>query len=102
PPMKMPFGLSRKTRPFESSCPRMLDTSPPVTRLRTDDAAFCWMKRVSSSGRIENACQLMIAPGVLVIASVLPAVLKLALPEMTVGAVGFACEPPAKQEATAM
>ena len=49
-----------------------------MTRLRTLDAAFCWMKRVVSLAPIENPCQLMIAPGLLVMTSELPADEKLA------------------------
>ncbi len=89
-PTTTPLGLIRNTRPFESSWPRSADCPGPVTRLSTALAAPLWMKRVTSSGRIENACQLMIAPGVLVTVSVLPLVAKLAAPWATAGPVGLA------------
>ena len=50
---------------------------------------------------IENPCQLMIVPGTLVIVSALPSVLNVALPDTTVGPVGFAFAAAVKQEATA-
>ena len=71
-PKNMPFGLMRKTRPFDCRVPRMTDGSTPVTRLSTVLAADCWMKRVVSAAPIENCCQLMIAPGVLMTDSTLP------------------------------
>jgi hypothetical protein len=58
--------------------------------LSTALLALRWMKRVSSSGAIEKPCQLMIAPGVLVIESVLPELTMLACPETTDGPVGLA------------
>ncbi len=67
----------------------MTDGSWLVTRFSTALSALCWMKRVISSLPIENCCQLMIAPGVLVIVSMLPEVLKLAPPEATVPPVGL-------------
>ena len=47
----------------------------PVTRLSTVLAADCWMKRVVSAAPIENCCQLMIAPGVLMTDNKLPRLL---------------------------
>ena len=72
-PKTMPFGLIRKTRPFDCSRPSRRDGSWPTTRLRTALLRVCWTKRVSSSGAIEKPCQLMIVPGALVTVSVLPA-----------------------------
>ena len=77
-PNRMPLGLIRKTRPFEVSVPRMTEGSGPMTRLRTLDAALCWMKLVVSLAPIENPRQLMMAPGLLVMLSELPTVEKLA------------------------
>jgi hypothetical protein len=79
----------------------MLDDSDPVTRLSTDDAALFWMNRVISLDPTEKPCQLMMAFGLLVILSALPAALKDAVPLITVGPTGFACAAPAKQDATA-
>ncbi len=77
-PIRMPLGLTRKTRPFEVSAPRMTERSGPMTRLRTLEAALCWMNRVVSLAPIENPCQLMIAPGLLVMLSDRPTLEKLA------------------------
>jgi hypothetical protein len=51
-----------------------------MTRLRTLEAVFCWMKRVVSLAPIENPCQLIIVPGLLVMFNELPTVEKLAWP----------------------
>ena len=56
----------------------MTEGSEPMTRLRTLEAALCWVKRVVSPALMENPCQLMMAPGLLVMLSELPAVEKLA------------------------
>ena len=99
----MPLGLTRKTRPFDCSDPRMLEgLLAVVTRFSTALAGDCWMKRVISPAPIENPCQLMIAFGELVILSVLPLGTTAAVPVTTVGPVGLetACVE-AKQEATA-
>jgi hypothetical protein len=68
----------------------MKEGSDPMTRLRTLEAALCWRKRVVSLAPIENPCQLIIAPGLLVMLSELPSVEKLACPATTVGSVPFA------------
>ena len=49
-----------------------------MTRLRTLEAALCWMKHVVSLAPIEKPCQLIIAPGLLVTFSDPPTVEKLA------------------------
>ena len=68
----------------------MTEGSTPTTRLSTELAADCWIKRVTSLCEIEKPCQLMMAPGVLVIVSRLPCWLKSALPLTTAAPVGFA------------
>src|SRR5579863_3527429 len=50
---------------------------------------------------MENAPQLMMAPGVLVMMRLLPLDLNVAVPDTTVGLPGLAWTIPAKQEATA-
>ena len=100
-PMVTPVGLIRNTRPFDSSCPRIFDGSPPVTRLSTALAAPDCTKRVISSGRIENCCQLMIVPGALVMVSVWPLTEKVACPAATLAPPGFAAAGIAKQAAMA-
>ena len=89
-PKPMPLGLIRKTRPFDTSEPRMAVGSWPVTRLSTVLAACCWMKRVISSRAMENCCQLMIAPGVLVMVSVPPLTEKVTPPRTIVAPEGLA------------
>src|SRR5690242_13228403 len=89
-PNAIPEGLMRKTRPFDCSVPRMLEGFCDTTRLSTPLAAFCWMKRVISSFWIENCCQLMIAPGELVIVRLLPLEENVALPAATLPPDGFA------------
>ncbi len=89
-PKITPFGLTRNTLPLLVSDPRSADGSRPVTRFSTTLAAlFCW-KRVVSPAPIENDPQLMMAPGVLVTVSCLPAVENVAPPLTTTGAAGFA------------
>ena len=101
-PKNMPFGLIRKTRPFDCKVPRMIEGSTPTTRLSTVLAADCWMKRVVSAAPIENCCQLMIAPGVLMTDNKPPLLVMLARPLTTVGPTGFAyANRPAKHAATA-
>ena len=89
-PTRMPFGLMRNTRPLDSNCPRICEEVPPVTRLSTALEAPDCRKRVISLAPIEKPCQWMIAPGVLVMLSVLPWVEKLAVPAATPGPVGLA------------
>src|SRR3989442_12420244 len=73
----------------------MVDGFWLVTRLSTALLACCWMQRVISSLPIENCCQLMIAPGVLVIERVLPFAANVALPFATEAPEGLAkAEPP--------
>ena len=104
-PKTMPFGLIKKTLPFDCSCPRIEEGSAPTTRLSTAlDADCCW-KLVISLAPIEKLCQLMTAPGLLVIVRVLPAALKVAWPLTTTGATGLAMTVlamPPKAPATAM
>ena len=101
-PNSTPFGLIRKTRPFDCSVPNMTDGSAPTTRLSTELAADCWMKRVISFVPIENPRQLIIALGEFVIDSRLPCWLILALPETTDAPVGLAsAKSVAKHDATA-
>src|SRR5712691_7707668 len=93
-PIRMPLELSRNTRPLEESTPSitLCGTTPflPTTRLSTvEDPELC-RKRVISLTPIEKLCQLMIAPAVLVIVSVLPELAKEAPPEVTVPPVGLA------------
>src|ERR1700679_1155641 len=97
----MPLALIKNTRPFGGRFPRMIEGSVPMTRFKTVLAAVCWMKVVISLGAMENAPQLMMAPGVLVVMRVLPLFLNVALPETTVGLPGLAWTRPAKHEATA-
>ena len=59
------------------------------------------MNRVTSAEPIEKPCQLMTVPGVLVMFSALPAWLKTALPEITVGFVGADWALPANADDTA-
>ena len=94
-PNTMPLGLIRNTRPLDCSAPRMLDGSAPVTRLSTALAAFCCTKRVNSPRLIPKLCQLMMAPGVLVMVSVPPLVANVACPLTTWGAWGLAMAPAA-------
>ena len=100
-PKTIPFGLIRNTRPFDCSRPSRLDGSWPTTRLRTALLAFCWTKRVSSSGAIEKPCQLMIVPGALVTVSVLPLVERSALPATTFAPVGLASALPPNAHSSA-
>src|SRR5207244_9912176 len=100
-PKVMPLGLIRNTRPLELKVPRMSEGSPPVTRLSTALCVFCWMNLVISSRPMENAPQLMTAPGVLVTVRVLPEELKVAVPETTLPPPGFAWVTPAKHDETA-
>ena len=94
-PIRMPFGLTRNTRPFDCRRPRISDICGPVTRLSTALAALCWTNRTSSFGAIEKLCQLMTAPGVLVICSALAAGLaNCAAPAATCGPVGNASARP--------
>src|SRR6476469_1118529 len=87
----MPLGLIRNTRPLDCSAPKIWEGLLPVTRVRTALAASGWRKRVTSPGLMENPCQLMIVPRVLVISRVLALGLaNVALPLTTVGAVGLA------------
>src|SRR5262245_9006098 len=88
----MPFGLMRKTRPFDCSWPRIDDGSWPTTRLSTLLEADGWMNSVRSPRRIENCCQLMIAPRLLVMLSVLPLEAKLTVPAATEAPEGLAKE----------
>src|SRR3954465_7644768 len=62
-PNRMPLELIRKTRPFDCNAPRITEGSAPTTRLRTELADDCCIKRVASLLPIEKARQLMIAPG---------------------------------------
>src|SRR4051812_3180190 len=63
-PMTMPFGLVRKTCPFDCSEPLIEDELGPVTRLRVTDAELGWLMRVVSPAAMLNAFQLMIVPPV--------------------------------------
>ena len=56
----------------------MDEGSAPTTRLSTALEADCCWNLVISLAPIEKLCQLMTAPGLLVIVSLLPAVLKVA------------------------
>ena len=89
-PTKTPAGLIRNTRPLDCSAPRITDGSGVTTRFRTLEAALCWMNLVVSLALIENPCQLMTAPGVFVIDSVVPLATTLACPLTTCGPTGFA------------
>ena len=100
-PMNTPLGLSRNTRPLDRSWPRICDAPLPTTRFKTVEAALDWMKRVVSSAPIEKPCHWMTAPGLLVICSVLPDWVKLALPPTTTGPVGLAATPVEKHAASA-
>src|SRR5580692_5138617 len=91
----------RNTRPLELKFPRMIEGSVPMTRLSTVLAAVCWMNVVISLGAMENAPQLMMAPGVLVMMRLLPLDLNVALPDTTVGLPGLAWTSDVKHEATA-
>ena len=71
-PKTMPFGLIRKTLPFDSRLPRILLGSCPVMRFSTALLPFCWMKRVISPAWMEKLCQLMMVLGVFVIEKMLP------------------------------
>src|SRR5687768_10758252 len=94
-PNTMPCGLTRKTRPFDLSDPRMLEASLPVTRFSTALDADSWTKRVRSPAPIENDCQLMTVPGALVTVSFAPEgeVRNEAAPAATLGPAGFAEAP---------
>jgi hypothetical protein len=63
----MPFGLIRKTLPFDCSAPRIFVGSWPMTRFSTALSLLCWMKRAISPAPMLKLCQLMMAPGVFVI-----------------------------------
>src|SRR5688572_24829722 len=65
-PNTTPLGLIRNTRPFEVSCPRILEMSGPTTRFSTTLAADCCWNCVSWPAPIEKPCQLMIEFGELV------------------------------------
>src|SRR5471030_1455040 len=99
-PNMTPFGLIRKTLPFDCSAPRIWLGSCPVMRFSTLLSPLCWMKRVISLAPIEKPCQLMMVLGVFVIENRLPCWLKLACPATTCGADGLACAAPIKQVAT--
>src|SRR5271170_3965806 len=101
-PNKMPLGLIRNTRPFDCNVPRMIEGSMPVTRFNTALEADCWTKLVISPTPIENPCQLMIEPGVLVIVSDLPLLLNEAWPLTTVGCTGLAHATSAAKHAAIM
>src|SRR4029079_5033605 len=64
--------------------------SAPTTRFRTALAADGCTKRVVSPAPIENCCQLMIAPGLLVMERRPPFVENAAWPLTTTGPVGLA------------
>ncbi len=89
-PNTIPFGLTRKTRPFDCSAPRICEGSWPTIRFSTALLAPCWMKRVVSPGPMLNCCQLRIAPGVLVIVRRPPWLLKVAPPCTTTAPMGSA------------
>ena len=89
-PNMTPFGLIRKTLPFDCSAPRIWLGSWPTMRLSTALFAPCCTKRVTSPGAIEKVCQLMIVFGVFVIVNTLPCWWKVAVPLTTTGAVGAA------------
>ena len=88
-PNSMPLGLTTNTRPFDCKVPSISEGSMPTTRFNTALADDCWMKRVVSLLPIENCCQLMIAPGVLVTASSLPWLANVAWPFTTTGPTGL-------------
>ena len=91
PPTRMPFGLIRKTRPFASSCPSMLDGLPETTRFNIADDALGCMKRVSSDTPIEKFCQFTIARSVACLTmSVFALRWKVALPAITFSPTGLA------------
>ena len=85
-PNSMPLGLTRNTRPFDCSAPRISEGCWPVMRLSTVLVGLCWMKRVTSPAAIENPGHWMMVPGVLVIVRTLPSCWKLAWPWTTVWA----------------
>ena len=92
---KMPFGLTRNTRPFDCRLPKMEDTLCVVTRLSTALALVGCVKRVVSPAPMEKPCQLIMVLGALVTVRVVPLVTNIALPFITVGPMGLAhaCEP---------
>src|SRR5260221_4537020 len=101
-PKTTPFGLMRKTRPFDCRAQRICEGSWPTMRFRTALDEPCCRKRVVSPGRIVKFCQLMIVPGVLAIVSRLPLLLKTALPLTTAPPAGLAhAGPCARLAATA-
>src|SRR5262249_29303460 len=99
-PTRIPDGLMRNTLPLDVSVPSNSDGSGPTTRLRTLDAAFCWMKRVVSPPAIENPCQLMMAPGLLVMLSVAPCWEIATWPLTTCGPTGLPCAAGSHDRAT--
>src|SRR5262245_33913531 len=100
-PNSTPFGFTRNTLPFEVSAPWMSEPDGPTTRLSTvEDDEACW-KRVVSLAPMLKPCQLMIVPLELVTVSVLPELLKVALPDTTVGPLGLASAEPAASRTAA-
>ncbi len=60
-PKTMPWGLTRKIRPFAERAPRIVEGSIPVTRLSATEDAPGWMNLTSSLALMLNWFQLMMA-----------------------------------------
>src|SRR5438105_10855777 len=89
-PNTMPFGLRRKTCPFDCSAPRICDGSCPTIRFSTALVAPCCTKRAVSPAPMLKPGQLMIVPGVFVMVSTLPRGSKVAPPRTTTPPSGIA------------
>ncbi|MOA16197.1 hypothetical protein D3C78_1363960 [compost metagenome] len=91
----MPLGLTRNTLPLADRLPRMLDGSPPTTRLSATALALGWTKRTASPAPMLKLCQLIAAFWLPCTMVVLPAAEEmLAEPAVTTPPVGSASAAP--------
>ena len=58
---RTPAGLTRKTRPFAESVPKISEALPPSTRFKSAACAFGWKILTRSFAAILKLCQLMTA-----------------------------------------
>src|SRR3954470_13735249 len=78
-PNRMPFGLTRNTRPLADRLPKMADGSAPSTRFSATELLLGCLNCTDSPAAMPKLCQLMVVlelPWVIVVA--LPLVLMVA------------------------